>query len=341
APEVVATVPNEQQALLRQLRRLAKSGELRCCYEAGPTGTMLCRALRKEGFACTIVAPPHVPQTRGDRIKTDRRDALRLARFLRSGDLVEVHLLDEESEALRDLVRTRDQAKRSERQARLQLKSFLLRQGQLWKGKGSWSQAHFAWIRSLQFQHEAHQRVLVALVTGLELAIDRVKQLTRDIHDIAPHCAIWPSIRALQALRGIDLLHATLLMSEVGDFARFPSAPAFMAYVGLVPSENSSGQTRRRGAITRTGNSFVRTAFVEAAWAYRHRPGNTPRITSRQKGLSDQVRLLAWKAQLRLCGRFRSLCGRGKNKQQVVTAIARELAGFVWAIAREPKLLAA
>lgn len=340
-PEVVATIAHDVQALVRQLRRLAKAGEVSCCYEAGPTGTVLCRSLREKGFECIIIAPSKIPQRPGDHIKTDRRDAVRLAHFLRSGDLTDVYVLDAETEALRDLVRARDQAKRAERTARLQLQGFLLRQGRRWSGKTAWTQEHLQWIRALPFDHEAHHRVLVAMVHAVEQTKDQVARLTKDIEELAVASNISPLIRALQALRGVRLLTAAVIAAEIGNFERFASAPDFMAYLGLVPSESSSGESRRRGGITRSGNTFVRRVLVEAAWAYRHRPGVTKKLRLRQVGISDQVRKTAWKAQLHLCGRFRSMSARGKNKQQVVTAIARKLAGFIWAIAREPNQLAA
>jgi transposase len=335
APEVLAEVAHEVGAITRQLRKVGKASELRCCYEAGPTGTKLCRALRAKGYDCIIVAPSMVPQKPGDRVKTDRRDAIKLARFLRSGDLTDVYVLDAETEALRDLVRARDQAKRAENVARLQVRSFLLRHGRVWSGKGAWHDRHIAWVRGQQFEHEAHNRVIVALVQNLENARERVKQLTEDLEQLATTSSQAPLIKALQAMRGVQLITAAIIATEIGNFGRFPSAPAFGAFVGLVPSESSSGSTRRQGTITHAGNTYVRRALVEAAWAYRHRPAVTKRVRMRQEGVDSDVKRIAWKAQLRLTSRYRSMSARGKNKQLVITAVARELSGFVWAIARQ------
>jgi len=341
APQVVATVPHDLQTLLRQLGRLAKSGDVRCCYEAGPTGTMLCRELRAKGFECIIVAPSMVPHSPGDHIKTDRRDAVRLARFFRSGDLTDVYVLDAQTEALRDLVRARDQAKRAERRARVQLQAFLLRQGRRWPQKTCWTRDHKEWIRGQVFEYEAHNRVLVGLVLAAEQATEQVARLTKDLEQIAQACDVSPLVHALQALRGVKLVTAAAIAAEVGNFERFPTAPSLMAYLGLVPSESSSGKSQRRGAITRSGNTYVRRALVEAAWAYRHRPGVTRKLRVRQEGISEEVKKTAWKAQLHLSSRFRTMTARGKTKQLVVVAIARELTGFVWAIARQRQLLAA
>jgi transposase len=196
-----------------------------------------------------------------------------------------VYVLDAETEALRDLVRARDQAKRAENVARLQLRSFLLRQGRIWTGRGAWNSRHIDWIRSQQFEHEAHNRVLVGLVLTLESACERAKQLTDDLEQLANSSSQAPLIKALQAMRGIQLVTAAIVATEIGNFGRFASAPAFGAYVGLVPSESSSGSTRRQGAITRAGNTFVRRALVEAAWAYRHKPALTQRVKLRQQGV--------------------------------------------------------
>jgi transposase len=340
APQDVATIPNEMTALLKRLRRLGVGGKLRCCYEAGPTGFVLQRALSAAGIECIVVAPSLVPRTAGDRIKTDRRDAVKLARFLRSGDLTEVHVPDAATEAMRDLERSRDDAKRAERTARHQLSKFLLRHGRIYEGKTAWTGMHLAWIRSQVFEHEAHNRVLVDSVQAVENATARVERLTKDIVELIESWSLRPLVKALQALRGVQVVTAVILAAELGDFARFASAPALMAYLGLVPSEHSSGETKKRGRITRTGNGHVRRILVESAWSYRHRPAMSPAIRKRNDGVAPAVQAIAWKAQHRLHGRYKKLLGRGKNKQQTVTALARELAGFVWSIARQPQLLA-
>jgi len=340
APQDVATIPNEATALLKRLRKLGDGAKVRCCYEAGPTGFVLQRVLSAAGIECIVVAPSLVPRTAGDRIKTDRRDAVKLARFLRSGDLTAVHVPDAATEAMRDLERSRDDAKRAERNARHQLSKFLLRHGRIYGGKTAWTGMHLDWIRSQVFDHEAHNRVLVDSIQAVENATARVDRLTKDIVELVESWSLRPLVKALQALRGVQLVTAVILAAELGDFARFASAPALMAYLGLVPSEHSSGEAKKRGRITRTGNGHVRRILVESAWSYRFRPSMSRAIRQRNEGVAPAVQAIAWKAQQRLNGRYKKLLGRGKNKQQTVTALARELAGFVWSIAQQPQLLA-
>lgn len=341
APETVATIPNDLATAVKRLRKLGEGRAVQICYEAGPTGFALCRALRDAGFECVVIAPSMVPQQAGDRIKTDRRDAAKLARFLRSGDLTEVQVPDAATEAMRDLERARDDAKNAERAARHQLSKFLLRHNRKYTGKTNWTGMHLDWIRRQKFEHEAQNRVLVDYLHAVELATARVEQLTKDITELVDGWSLQPLVKALQGLRGIQLLSAVILAAEVGDFRRFSSAKAFMAYLGLVPSEHSSGEKRKQGRITKCGNGHARRILVEAAWSYRFRPTMSREIRLRNDGLSSAVQAAAWKAQLRLNGRYKRLLGRGKVKQQVITALARELAGFVWHIARQPELLAA
>lgn len=340
APENVATIPNDTTLLIKRLKKLGQGATLRCCYEAGPTGFVLHRALVEAEIDCVVIAPSLVPKTAGDRIKTDRRDAVKLARFLRSGDLTEVHVPEAATEAMRDLERSRDDAKRAERVARHQLLKFLLRNGRRYDGKTAWTGMHLDWIRKQVFDHEAHNRVLVDYVQAVENATSRVDRLTKDITDLVETWSLRPLVKALQALRGVQLITAVILAAELGDFARFESAPALMAYLGLVPSEHSSGESQKRGRVTRTGNGHVRRILVESAWSYRFRPTMSREIRKRNEGVAPTVQAIAWKAQHRLNGRYKKLQGRGKNKQQTVTALARELAGFVWSIARQPQLLA-
>ena len=341
APENVATIPNDTTLLIKRLKKLGHGVTIRCCYEAGPTGYVLYRALRAAGIDCVVIAPSLVPKTAGDRVKTDRRDAVKLARFLRSGDLTEVHVPEAATEAMRDLERSRDDAKKSERVSRHQLSKFMLRYGRRYEGKTAWTGTHLDWIRKQVFDHEAQNRVLVDYVQAVETATARVARLTKDIVELVESWSLQPLVKALQALRGVQVITAVILAAELGDFARFASAPALMAYLGLVPSEHSSGETKKRGRITRTGNGHVRRILVESAWSYRYRPAMSREIRKRNEGVAPAVQAIAWKAQQRLNGRYKKLLGRGKNKQQTVTALARELAGFVWSIARQPTLLAA
>jgi transposase len=338
--QLLTTLPNEPAALSKCLERIGSAATLRVCYEAGPTGYGLARWLTESGVHCTVVAPSLVPRD-GRRVKTDRRDALKLAHFLRSGDLVAIAVPDATTEAMRDLERAREDAKNAERVVRHQLSKLLLRHGRIWTGATKWTEAHLSWVRAQRFACPALQRVCEDALQAVEQAGQRVAQLTRDLSE---HTAGWsqrPLVQALQALRGVQLVSAVVLTAEVGDYRRFASPRQLMAYLGLVPSEYSSGQTRRQGRITRTGNTHVRRILVEAAWSYRYRPRLTKVIATRQEGVSAPVRAIAWKAQQRLHRRYVRLLSRGKSKQQVVTAVARELAGFVWAIARQEPLLAA
>jgi transposase len=333
----LAVIPHDVGLLLKQLRRL---GTVKCCYEAGPTGFGLQRALAAEGIECVVVAPSLVPSCSGDRVKTDRRDALRLARFLRSGDLTEVFVPDEATEAMRDLERARDDARKAERVARHQLGKFLLRHGRRYTGKTKWTAKHLDWIRAQHFGQEAQERVLEDYLRMVEEQGDRVKRLTGSISSLVETWSLRPLVKALQSLRGVSLISAVVLAAELGDLRRFRSAPKLMAYLGLVPSEHSSGTGRHRGAITKTGNGHARRILVEAAWAYRFRPRQSRLLAERSVGVSEGVRRIAWRAQERLCAKYRRLASRGKNTQKAVAAVARELAGFVWAIAREEVLLA-
>jgi len=337
-PAVVAAIPNDITMLLKKVRRL---GPVKCCYEAGPTGFGLQRALVAAGIDCVVVAPSLVPTRSGDRVKTDRRDAVKLARFLRSGDLTEVHVPDAATEAMRDLERARDDAKKAERVARHQLSKFLLRHGRRHAGKRNWTKQHFEWIRRQQFEHEAQQRVLEDYLKTVEDLAERTERLTKSIVELLESWSLKPVVTALQALRGISIISAVTLAAEIGDFVRFQTAPEFMSYTGLVPSEQSSGEQRHQGRITRCGNAHVRRTLVESAWAYHFRPRMSQAIRRRSKESSDQVQRIAWRAQTRLCSRFRRLTAAGKPTNKVVVAVARELAGFVWAIAREPNLVTA
>lgn len=336
-PGQLAVIGNDTALLLKRLRRL---GKVKCCYEAGPTGFGLQRALTAEGIDCVVVAPSLVPTRSGDHVKTDRRDAARLARFLRSGDLTEVYVPDEATEAMRDLERARDDAKKAERVARHQLGKFLLRHGRRYSGKTAWTVKHLDWIKAQHFAHEAQSRVLEDYVRTVEDQGERVERLTKSIVELVETWSLRPLVKALQALRGISVISATVLAAELGDLMRFESAPRLMGYLGLVPSEHSSGEGRRLGRITRAGNGHARRILVEAAWAYRYRPRQSRAITLRSEAVSPEVRRIAWRAQERLCAKYRKLTARGKNKNKTTAAIARELAGFVWAIAREPTLLA-
>lgn len=340
AARVVATVPHEMKALSKVLSQLGPRPFVYCCYEAGPTGYGLARQLHAAGWACDVIAPSLIPKRSGDRIKTDRRDAVRLAESHRSGDLVAVFIPDETTEAIRDLERAREDAKNAERVARHQLSKFLLRQGRRYPGKTAWNDAHRAWIAKQEFAEPAQRYVLSDGLAAVEAASLRVAQLTARLRELTQTWRLAPLVKALQSLRGVEFVTAVTLAAEVGDFRRFAKAGDFMGYVGLIPTEHTSGPQRRGGPITKTGNGHVRRLLVEAAWHYRRKPRLSKALRERSVGISPAVCAIAWKAQSRLHNRLHRLTGRGKNSAEAVTAVARELAGFVWAIAREEVLLA-
>jgi transposase len=339
-PRVMPTIRNDFKTLIKSLRRLGTLDHLVCCYEAGPTGYGLYRQLKKAGVRCVVIAPSLVPVKSGRRIKTDCRDAAKLAGYLRSGDLTAIHVPDEATEAVRDLERARDDAKRSERVARHHLSKFLLRQGRIYTGATKWGKPHAGWIAGQTFEHPASQHVFGDYREAVELATARVERLTLRLREVADAWDRAPLIKALQALRGVEMVSSVTLVAEIADFRRFASASELMSYVGLVPSENSSGSSRRLGGITRAGNGHVRRILVESAWQYRRAPGMSKALRARNEGVEPEVRAIAWKAQHRLHSRLKKLLDRGKPANQAVTAVARELVGFIWAIARTEVLMA-
>lgn len=338
--ESLATIPNDVAGLIKRLERLGPAESLRCCYEAGPTGFGLARRLNKMGIACEVIAPSLVPVQPGARVKTDRRDARNLAHYLRSGNLTPIHVIDPVTEAIRDLERARSDAKQAERSARQQLSKFLLRHERWFTSGKTWGPAHQAWLAQQKFDEPAQQDVLSDYREAVELATARVERLTKKLGERSAAWEKAPLVTALQALRGIEMVSAVTLVAEIGDFRRFASASQFMAFVGLVPSEHSSGGSRRQGRITRTGNTHVRRILIESAWHYRCQPRMSKVIRKRTDLVSAPVRTIAWKAQHRLHKRLSRLKEHGKVPCKAVAAVARELAGFVWAIAREEVLLA-
>jgi transposase len=337
---VVGSVPYEMKALRKVLDKLGPRASVHCCYEAGPTGYGLARSLKADGWATEVIAPSLVPKKSGERIKTDRRDAVKLAQGYRSGELVPVFIPDPQCEAIRDLERARDDAKKAERVARHQLSKFLLRNERRYPGRTSWTDAHRAWIAKQTFSEPAQQHVLIDGLAAVEVATLRVEQLTRRLRELTEGWHLAPLVKAFQAMRGVEFVTAVTLAAEVGDFRRFATAGDFMGYVGLIPSEHSSGKSRRQGPITKTGNAHLRHVLVESAWHYRRQPRMSKALRGRSVGVAPGVCAIAWKAQKRLHNRLDRLIGRGKDRCEAVTAVARELAGFVWAIAREERLLA-
>lgn len=339
AAENWKTIPNDGVRLRKALKMLVADGEsLKVCYEAGPTGFGLCRHLREAGVDCMVVAPSLVPGKPGDRVKTDRRDARKLAHFLRSGDLTEVYVPDEAVEAIRDLERTRDDAKCAERVARHQLSKFLLRHDRRWPGT-TWTLKHRDWIRAQRFSYPAQQRVLDDYLKTVEDLAERVERLTAHMAELVQETALAPLVKALQAFRGISVVSAVTIAAETGDLRRFATAGQFMSYVGLVPSEDSTGKRRRQGAITRCGNGHLRKILVEAAWHYRHLPSMSKELRRRNQGIAVGVQRIAWETQKRLNKRLYHLIHAGKSVQKAITALARELAGFVWAVGQQETLL--
>lgn len=319
----------------RALRKIvAAGGELHVVYEAGPCGYALYRHLTARGIDCTVVAPSRIPKHAGDRVKTDRRDAEMLARLHRAGELEAVHVPRAEDEAVRDLTRAREDAKSAQTRARHQLKAFLLRNGIGYAGKTAWTPAHVRWLASVKLPEPVQQIVFQEYVAAVTAAGERLARVEAALRETVAQWRLYPVVEALQALRGVQLVIAATLVAEIGDIGRFDHPRQLMAYLGLVPSEYSSGASIHRGAITKCGNSHARRMLTEAAWSYRLPARVTPIIARRQDGLSSQVREIAWKAQVRLCARYRQLRARGKEPNKVVIAVARELAGFVWAIAR-------
>jgi len=323
-------------ALDKVIRRLQSRGAtLHVVYEAGPCGYEIYRHLSKRAIDCMVVAPSMIPKRSGDRVKTDRRDALSLARLHRAGELSPVYVPCEDDEAMRDLTRGREDAKAAEKKAKQRLGAFLLRHGKRYEGKSPWSRAHRRWLGDQNFAHPAQQITFQEYVAAVEQCQERVERLAEQIRVLVPTWRLAPAVEAYQAMRGVSLIVAATVAAEVGDLSRFDNPRKLMAYLGLVPSEHSSGGSVRRGGITKTGNSHARRVLVEGAWAHRFPARVSRALGDRQEGLPEAVRDIAWKAQVRLCERFRRLQNVGKPKQVVVTAIAREMAAFLWAIARE------
>src|SRR5438270_5009159 len=321
--------------LVRKLRGVHRAPMF--VYEAGPCGFWLYRRLKAQGLECMVVSPSMTPRNAADRVKTDRRDAMKLARLARAGELTPIYVPDALDEAMRDLVRTREDAVCMQRQARQRPQALLLRNEIRYVGKSAWTQAHRRWISKLKLLNPAQQIAFEEYVQAVHEAGERLERLARAIGAELEHWRWRPVVEALQALRGVQSIHAVRIVAELGDFQRFESPRKLMGYLGLIPSEDSSGPRRRQGSITKAGNSSARRALIEAAHAYMHPARVSWVIARRQTGLSKSTCEVAWKAQLRLCARFRRLAARRVPRNKVIVAVARELSGFVWAIARQIK----
>ena len=327
-------IANTPAALDRLARKLSREGvKLRFCYEAGPCGYGIQRHLSARGHECVVVAPSLIPKRAGDRVKTDRRDAASLARLHRAGELTAVWVPDAGHEAMRDLVRARLDAVHALRRARQQLSGFLLRQGCHY-GRPAWTKLHRRWLAGLKFEHAVHHIVLEDYIAAVEAAQARRDRLTAQIEAMLADWTLAPVVAALQTMRGMALVNAATLIAELGDLSRFTNPRQLMAYLGLVPSEHSSGASVKRGGLTKAGNSAARRLLIEAAWCYRFPARVSRELLLRQEEQPKPIREIAWKAQLRLCARYRKLARSGKPANVVTAAIARELAGFIWAIAR-------
>lgn len=332
----LGTVAGGCEAVTKALRRQISAGRrLHIVYEAGPCGFVLARHFASIGWQCEVVAPSLIPRPAGERVKTDRRDCSKLARLARAGELTAVRIPDRGDEAVRDVVRAREDAVREQRNARHRLKALLLRNGVVYAARSSWTAAHLRWLARLKLPEPAQQLAFQEYLHAISEAGQRIQRLEQALRELLPRWQLAPVVRALQALRGIDLIAATTLTAEIQDFWRFPSPRQLMAYIGLVPGEHSSGPRRRLGAITKAGNSPARRTLVEAAHAYHYPARVSPVIARRSTDLPKPITDIAWKAQVRLCSRYRRLAARKLPTNKIVVAIARELTGFVWAIARQ------
>ena len=323
--------------LIRKLRTV--HGAPMFVYEAGPCGFWLYRRLKAQGLECMVVSPSMTPRNAADRVKTDRRDAMKLARLARAGELEPIYVPDEKDEAMRDLVRAREDAVCMQRQARQRLQALLLRNEIRYVGRSSWTRAHRRWVSGIKLPNPAQQIAFEEYVQACEECERRVERFEQAILAQLEHWRWRPAVHELQALRGISALHAARIVAELGDFQRFETPRKLMGYLGMIPSEDSSGKRRRQGAITKAGNGSARRALIEAAQAYTHPARVSWVIARRQVNASKRACDIAWKAQLRLCARFGRLAARRVPRNKVIVAVARELAGFVWAIAREAKPL--
>ncbi len=333
AGTVVGTIAHDVPRLLKLLAKLGGPARLHLVYEAGPTGYGLQRALAAKGYVCEVIAPSQMPRRPGTRIKTDQRDCVQLAECSRAGQLRAVWIPDPADEAIRDLARAREDAVHLRTQQRQQLKSFLLRHGVRYPGKTAWTKTFGRWLATLNFGDGAAQTAFTEYTLAAHTADERVQRVSQALQASVVGWRFEPVVQALQALRGIDVTSAIALVAEIGDFQRFEHPRKLMGYLGLVPSEHSSGEKVSRGSITKTGNAHARRLLTEAAWNYRFKARIGRDAQRRQEDLSEPVRAMAWKAQLRLTRRFAGLVERGVQKNKVCVAVARELAGFVWAIA--------
>lgn len=328
-------IPNTPNGLRKMVRRVSEGlGRVLFCYEAGPCGYEVYRLISKWGHECQVVAPSMVPRKPGERVKTDRRDARKLSETLRSGALAPVWIPDREQESIRDLTRARAEMKGVEVRLKQRLSALLLRQSKKYTaGKCKWTQKYYGWLSNLKMDTPVGQLVLEEYLDAIRKAEERVRGLEEEMRRVLPSWSLSPVVESLMALRGVGLVSAMSLMAELGDISRFESPRQLMAYLGLVPSEHSSGNKQFRGGITKTGNGRARRLLVESAWCYRFPARRTHHSQKKAQKATPEAKEIAWKAQKRLCHRYRVLLRAGKEKGKVTTAIARELSGFIWDIA--------
>jgi len=329
-------IDNMEAATAKLVKKLAAKYQcVTFCYEAGPTGYGLYRQIKSLGHECIVAAPSLIPKRPGDKVKTNRRDAVSLAKLLRAGELTAVWVPDRHHEAMRDLVRAREAAMLDLRCKRQRVSAFLLRQGRPYAGRTAWTKAHMSWLASQTFDYPEQRIAFEEMMLAIRQAQERLDRLEHAIRGAVPDWSLAEVATALMAMRGIDLIAATTFLAEIGDLSRFRTPHELMAYLGLVPSEASTGNTIKRGPITKAGNRRARRMLVECAWSYQHPPRVGRNKQQKVDAASPAVREIAWKAQCRLYRRYRALIRRGKLKTVAITAVARELAGFIWAVGRE------
>lgn len=331
------TIKNTSAAVSALLKKINPNGDvLEFCYEAGPCGYGLYRQLMAGGHACQVVAPTLIPKRASDKVKTDRRDSVRLGELLRAGELTPVWVPDTTQEAIRDLVRARDDLKVSQRQARQQLMAFLLRHSLSWTGgKKNWTKGFWHWLEAIQMPDANQHFALKEYIDTVRYFSDRLQGIEKQMLAAKKGWSLEPIVEGLMAMRGVNLITAMGVVAELGDLSRFSKPTQLMAYLGLIPSEHSSGENRRQGAITKSGNGQVRRLLIESAWCYRFAARKSRDIEQRAQMSSPEVQAIAWKAQRRLCARYRALSERGMSSCKVVTAVARELSGFIWAVVQQ------
>jgi transposase len=326
------SLTSDSPTILRFVERLRRERSIQCCYEAGPCGFELHRALTAHGIACDVIAPSLIPRRPGDRIKTDRRDAGQLAVLYRAGALTAIHIPSDQEEAARDLLRCREDIRADILRARHRLSHFLLRHGRRFTAtKRAWTKRHAEWLQAQRWPLPALEQTHRAYVRAVDEAVARLHAVDTELRDLLTLDPLRARVERLRCFRGIDDLTALTIAAELGDPRRFPNAPSVMAFTGLIPSEHSSGTKQARGPITKTGNAHLRRVLVETAWQYRHHAFLGPALTTRQRGAPAVAIDIAWHAQRRLHRRYRALAARGKPQQHIVTAVARELTGFLWA----------